>query len=49
MASTGRLRTRVSIAGHPRGAKGDVGAEQFSASPGLRHVLTTADVGPMAP
>ena len=37
------------IAGHPRGAKLDVGAQQFSTAPPLRRVLTTADVGPMAP
>ena len=37
------------IAGHPRGAKLDVGAQQFSDAPALRQVLTTADVGPMAP
>jgi hypothetical protein len=37
------------IAGHPRGAKPDVGAQQLSDAPALRKVLTTADVGPMAP
>jgi hypothetical protein len=37
------------IAGHPRGSKPDVGAQQLSADPPLRKVLTTADVGPMAP
>jgi hypothetical protein len=37
------------ISGHPRGAKPDVGAQQFSTDPPLRKVLTTADVGPMAP
>jgi poly(beta-D-mannuronate) lyase len=37
------------IAGHPRGMKPDVGAQQFSTNPPLRRVLTTADVGPMAP
>jgi len=37
------------ISGHPRGAKPDVGAQQFSMDPPLRKVLTMADVGPMAP
>jgi Chondroitinase B len=37
------------IAGRPRGAKADVGAEQLSDSPILRRPLTIADVGPMAP
>jgi poly(beta-D-mannuronate) lyase len=37
------------IAGHPRGAKPDDGAQQFSSEPPLRRPLTTADVGPMAP
>jgi poly(beta-D-mannuronate) lyase len=35
--------------GHPRGAKLDVGPQQYSTEPPLRRVLTTADVGPMAP
>ena len=37
------------IFGHPRGAKLDVGPQQFSTDPPLRKVLTTADVGPMSP
>ena len=37
------------IFGHPRGAKLDVGPQQFSTDPPLRKVLSTADVGPMAP
>jgi hypothetical protein len=37
------------IAGHPRGPKFDVGAQQFSMDPPLRKVLTMADVGPNAP
>jgi hypothetical protein len=37
------------IFGHPRGAKLDVGPQQFSPDPPLRRVLTTTDVGPMAP
>jgi hypothetical protein len=35
--------------GHARGAKLDVGPEQFTSDPPLRNILTTADVGPMAP
>jgi poly(beta-D-mannuronate) lyase len=37
------------IFGHARGAKLDVGPMQFSMDAPLRKVLTTADVGPMAP
>jgi hypothetical protein len=37
------------INGIPRGAKPDVGPQQFSTTPPLRRVLTTADVGPTAP
>jgi hypothetical protein len=37
------------IFGHARGAKLDVGPMQLSTEPPLRKVLTTADVGPMAP
>jgi hypothetical protein len=37
------------IGGIPRGAKPDVGAQQFSMEMPVRRVLTTADVGPMAP
>jgi hypothetical protein len=37
------------ISGFPRGAKLDVGAQQLSTGTPLRKVLTTADVGPMAP
>jgi len=37
------------IFGHTRGAKLDVGPQQFSADPPPRRVLTAADVGPMAP
>ena len=37
------------ITGAPRGAKADIGANQFSATPGPRRPLTTADVGPDAP
>ena len=37
------------IFGHLRGAKPDVGPQQFSPDPPLRRVLTTTDVGPMAP
>jgi Chondroitinase B len=37
------------IFGHPRGAKPDVGPQQFSMEAPLRKVLTTADVGPAAP
>jgi hypothetical protein len=37
------------IAGHPRGMKPDVGAQQFSTDPPQRRVLTIADVGPNAP
>ncbi len=37
------------ISGHARGAKLDVGAQQFNMMPGPRKVLGLADVGPMAP
>jgi hypothetical protein len=35
--------------GHARGAKLDVGPMQFTADPPVRKILTTDDVGPMAP
>jgi poly(beta-D-mannuronate) lyase len=37
------------IQGKPRGAKADIGAEQWSTGPATRPVLTAADVGPNAP
>jgi hypothetical protein len=37
------------IGGIPRGAKLDVGPQQFSTAMSLRRPLTVADVGPMAP
>jgi poly(beta-D-mannuronate) lyase len=37
------------ITGTPRGPKADIGAQQFSPTPGPRRPLTTADVGPDAP
>jgi poly(beta-D-mannuronate) lyase len=37
------------VAGHPRGTKPDIGAEQLSPDPGSRRPLTAADVGPDAP
>jgi poly(beta-D-mannuronate) lyase len=37
------------IQGTPRGAKADVGAQQWSMMPGMRQPLTTAEVGPNAP
>jgi poly(beta-D-mannuronate) lyase len=37
------------INGIPRGAKLDVGAQQFSTAMPMRRPLTMADVGPMAP
>ena len=37
------------INGIPRGAKLDVGPQQYSTAMSLRRPLTIADVGPMAP
>jgi hypothetical protein len=37
------------IQGTPRGAKPDVGSQQWSAQPGARQPLTQADVGPDSP
>ncbi|QNS02366.1 polysaccharide lyase 6 family protein [Streptomyces xanthii] len=37
------------VDGDPRGSVRDIGADEYSTAPALRHPLTTSDVGPNAP